>query len=188
MTFVFCSKPTSPPKSVIHGEPTALSPMATRVDPHTPQFKTTFIHGAAYFKEPGTCQKCHLLQSSVGWGTQTACTQCHTYPHPPNWTLPNNHGEAYVRDSSHCLNCHAVKSAFHIRHPSAFVSCGDCHPTVPHAEGFHGKGHADLAKTYEGKCTLCHTHLEKYLPSYPGQGCKFCHEKDETPVMKFRVP
>ena len=184
----FCNRPTSMPDNVHPFQPASSSetrPTPQIPDPHDTEFKTTFLHGVAYFKDEQSCQTCHGVDFSGGL-SNTACTKCHPYPHPLKWSFPKNHGETYAQKQKACLICHTLKSAFHIRHPQKFVSCGQCHTQIPHTADFQEGDHADLAKTYEGKCTQCHTDLRKYLPNQEGEGCRGCHDEDEKPILRWR--
>ena len=164
------------------------------VFPHTDEFKTTTLHGAEYFKNKTTCTQCHGTDYSGG-DSNKSCKECHRYPHPPKWTLPQNHGAQYlevsnIRNGYSCFMCHGEKDSLKERHPEEFVSCGTCHPLIPHDEEFKygGGAHRKMARTYQGQCTLCHTDLKRLMPEMGEDGCYSCHDAGTLPIVHWEKP
>ena len=160
------------------------------VFPHTDEFKTTTLHGTEYFKNKAVCTTCHGVDYRGG-NSKTACNACHSYPHPAKWALPEYHGTEYLKLREKCLTCHGEESSFKKQHPEPFVSCGSCHPLIPHGPSFETGGHASLARTYKGQCTLCHTDYKRLFPNTQAEGCRSssCHgEEGTSPLIKWRTP
>ncbi|HLD98731.1 MAG TPA: cytochrome c3 family protein [Bdellovibrionota bacterium] len=157
-------------------------------------------HPDGYFKNPSHCARCHG-GNFEGKGGAMSCRDCHNFPHSRRWALASEHGAAYLKDkdsgaSLGCLDCHGEKSEFRKERPDEFVSCGSCHPVIPHAEGQAGdqenwnkQGHAKVARAYEGQCVNCHTGSKKLMPNFE-KGCRTsgCHPsqlKNWEPIMKW---
>ncbi|OGQ17254.1 MAG: hypothetical protein A3B70_06710 [Deltaproteobacteria bacterium RIFCSPHIGHO2_02_FULL_40_11] len=169
------------------------------VFPHTESFKKE-DHGGKYLENRSLCTLCHGFDYKGG-NSKVACVGCHSYPHPKKWAFQDNHGGAYVntldpkvaeeKQKSSCLHCHGedslFKQKFEEKYPGTFVSCGTCHTPIPHSEDFTYGDHDVLARTYAGKCTLCHTGLKRLLPSLDN-GCYDCHDEDKLPIMKWVKP
>ncbi len=174
-----CTKPTPPAAVIVQapGERLASSDAVAKVFPHTEEFKTTFLHGTEFFKDRKVCAQCHGIDFAGG-SIDKSCLNCHPYPHQAKWAFPSNHGHAFTGGQKEaCLKCHGEKSPFKERHPQEFVSCGTCHVRLPHSQNFiEGGGHWRAAKTYEGKCTACHTDFKRNMPSVGEQGCASCHD------------
>ena len=189
MVVLSCTKPTPPPVTVeTPGTRLASTDAVAKVFPHSQKFKTTFLHGTEFFKDKKVCAQCHGIDFAGG-SINKSCMNCHPYPHQPRWAFPSNHGHTFTGGQREaCLKCHGEKSAFKERHAQEFVSCGTCHPLLPHSQDFMegGDDHYKLAKTYEGKCTTCHTDLKRNMPSMGEDGCYMCHSTDEIPIMKWQ--
>ena len=162
--------------------------------PHTEQFKKK-THGEAYLGNRKLCTTCHGSDYQGG-NLKIACTGCHSYPHTLKWAMPVHHGKAYVEtlnlkeEENACLKCHGESSEFKEKHPQHFVSCATCHTSIPHTEDFVYGGHDIEARTYAGKCTICHTDLKRLLPNLTA-GCLECHDDNgegKRPIVKWMVP
>ena len=186
-----CNKPTP---TTITGETLgrrlAQPEEVAKVFPHTEEFKTTFLHGTEFLKDKKVCAQCHGIDFAGG-SINKSCLNCHPYPHQPRWAFPTNHGRVFTSANQReaCLKCHGEKSAFKERHSQEFVSCGTCHTPIPHSQDFMegGEEHSTLAKTYEGKCTSCHTDLKRNMPSTGEDGCYMCHSEGQIPIMQWHT-
>lgn len=185
-----CNKPT---KIITMGTESQVSEATKAIFPHTPEFKTTRLHGEVFFQDRGLCANCHEVS---GTSARVSCHNCHPYPHKVKWTLPENHGQSYVKELSRkeedlkdgeisvkCLQCHAENGSLATKFPENFVSCGSCHTPMPHTSDFMNGDHGDLARTYKGKCTVCHTDQKRLMPD--PQGCYACHSVDHVPTVQF---
>ncbi|OGQ37287.1 MAG: hypothetical protein A3F16_08295 [Deltaproteobacteria bacterium RIFCSPHIGHO2_12_FULL_43_9] len=162
--------------------------------PHPKEFKSTFIHGTEFLKERNQCAQCHGFNYDGG-GAKVACATCHSYPHGDAWALAKNHGAGYLKSAEkkgnsgafllNCLACHGEESKFKERHSKDFVSCKTCHVQIPHTEELKfGMGHEGFARSYKGKCLICHAEESKdgkpsfrLFPEIGEEGCYFCHDK-----------
>lgn len=156
--------------------------------PHSLEFRGTG-HAFEARSNRETCIACHADPKREKMSSRWACSSCHNYPHGPSWALPTNHGVAFARDKNRvgCLECHDDNPE------SAPPSCSSCHVKVPHSDDFKNGGHAPIARTYQGKCTSCHSDLKtKYFPTYSGTGCYTCHDagpaNDKTPIVRWDSP
>lgn len=163
--------------------------------PHTEEFKTTGIHAKGYFEDQTSCTSCHG-EDYLGGSVKISCKKCHSaYPHDPLWALPKNHGAAYIatsNDSVKCTTCHSKKGSLAKNYQEQFVACDACHIEMPHPSPFDGKTHSSVAKTYRGKCTICHSYNKKdnntrFLSNKAGCKLSECHDKYEqnTPRIEF---
>ena len=165
---------------------------------HTSEFRSSRAHGQEYFKNKALCARCHGFDFSGGQ-SNVACKTCHNYPHAVQWALPKNHGKTYLEslskgvesedNPSNCLNCHGDRAPLKEENPTHFVSCASCHIQIPHTHDFKGADematHGEVAETYAGKCTQCHTDLKRLLPNIK-EGCLECH--DGVPTVKWEIP
>lgn len=175
------------------------------VYPHSPEFKTTAAHGGEFLANRNVCAQCHgrdyqgrnepATWQGVREALPPSCKKCHNYPHEAKWAFPQNHGGAFVEtlraraaeQTVACLNCHGETASFRQRHQDHFVSCGTCHVALPHTEDFKEGDHGDIARTYDGKCTRCHTNLTRHMPTMGN--CLSCHEADgTTPIVRWGRP
>lgn len=103
--------------------------------------------------------------------------------HEAGWALPSKHGQTFLvatdADKQFCINCHKPGSA------TGAVTCQTCHKAFPHSEDFKKveESHSEIAKTYEGKCTLCHKGFTRLMPNF-GE-CMYCHNDSEL-VIEWR--
>jgi len=160
--------------------------------PHTTEFKTTTTHGTEYFKNKLSCTQCHGVDYKGG-DSNISCKKCHPYPHEAKWTLPTNHGATYLETSDTtktCAKCHGEENSLKERHPEEFISCGTCHPKIPHDEDFKYPSdatgeHATMARTYKGQCTLCHSDYKRLMPEMGEDGCYSCHDQGKLPTVHW---
>lgn len=178
-TIMGCNQPTKAPSSP--GSPNAKE--AAKIYPHTEEFKKK-THGASHLADKSLCLSCHVAQGP-NEGSKISCSNCHTtYPHAASWALPKNHGHQFVNadgpTKESCLGCHGGDMG------TKAVTCKECHVAFPHSDEFKegGDNHKSLAKTYEGKCTTCHTDMKKNMPNYGDTGCTSCHEGKPEVIWK----
>jgi hypothetical protein len=165
---VSCNRPTTPTKET--PTPAGSDPEMRSIYPHSDEFKRS--HGKFSSSYRVQCLNCHGSDGSGG-SAKVACTTCHTYPHPPGWALPGLHGTNFLASKDakkDCLGCHFRGESVKDR------SCKNCHQAYPHDfpedEGFKSGNHNVIAKTYAGKCLICHTDFKKHMG---GTGCTECH-------------
>ena len=185
LSFVACNKPS---RTISQDDPEKRIEESRLKLSHTQEFRSSNAHAHEYFKARNICAHCHGFDFEGG-KVEASCKDCHNYPHPTKWALPENHGKAYLasiprtgedeKKPSSCLICHNEKSHLKEHNPDEFVSCSSCHTSIPHTEDFKYGEHNVLARTYEGKCTKCHTDLARLLPNMES-GCKDCHDEENT--------
>ncbi len=181
---VACNRPT---KTEVPGVESQVSEATKAIFPHSPEFKTTVLHGEEYFKDRKLCTSCHAFDYSGG-SAKVSCYGCHTYPHKAKWAIPHNHGQMYTYEGNACLRCHEENGHMQTAHPDQFVSCSSCHTLIPHSEDLTNGDHAALAGTYQGKCTVCHTDQKRLMPNLDPDGCYSCHDKDQLPRVQWQKP
>lgn len=122
------------------------------------------------------CQDCHAGKFEISWKS---------IPHDNGWPKPQVHGKTFASladgDRKACMKCHSQMST-DPANTAQTPACVECHKAYPHdsagdADDFKGGGgqHPILAKTYEGKCTLCHRNYKDNMPTST-DGCIDCHE------------
>lgn len=165
-----CNKPTSSNES---GAPNVPFKVNQYVYPHKADFLQT--HSELFQTERAQCMSCHGYDFQGG-SAKVSCYSCHNYPHPPGFALAKNHGAKFLeqKDKPTCFKCHVTAAASEGR-PEP--QCAQCHAAFPHSEDFKGGmgNHPDLAKTYAGKCLVCHANMKKNMPNNP-KGCLECHD------------
>lgn len=157
--------------------------------PHTTDWKNRLNHGKAFAESKdrsSDCLSCHKNRVTTEKQPPN-CTQCHAaFPHTGGFASPSKHGAVFVASTdkqTDCLKCHAPDLAGENRP----IKCSSCHTAYPfaHDEDFFKSGggeHGKLARTFEGKCTACHTDFKKNLPTLGDLGCSSCHT-----VEKFQI-
>ncbi|OFZ01555.1 MAG: hypothetical protein A2Z97_09335 [Bdellovibrionales bacterium GWB1_52_6] len=157
----------------------------------------TKTHGAAYLKDSAGCKSCHGSELQ-GSGGAIGCNNCHNYPHSGRWSLPAEHGQAFIKlyhdgQTQDCLKCHGNESEFKKKYPGKFMACDQCHLEMPHPEATPGTwargGHKAAARSYNGKCGVCHDKYQGNLPRF--KSCRVCHgassggAKRWEPIAKY---
>ena len=145
--------------------------------PHPREWAVPKNHAASYTKDSQSCLSCHGADGTGG-KSKVSCYSCHAnFPHPKGWAVPTQHGKAFVAmvDKSECLGCHNLENA-----NSVATNCTICHKAFPHKAGFTmgGADHAELARSYAGKCLACHRDYKENMPKMGADGgCLNCHDK-----------
>ncbi|MCM2278434.1 MAG: cytochrome c3 family protein [Oligoflexia bacterium] len=167
--------------------------------PHNEDFKKTALHGSFFLQQRDACLRCHVPEGK-GTADRKDCQACHPFPHDRSWALAGNHGLGFLGGSETaspaqkkkaeeaCLKCHGETSKFRDKHPKDFVSCGSCHVLMPHAKKFKSGAHSEVAQTYEGKCTACHTEYKRLMPNSEEVGCFNCHDEGQVTKVGWTAP
>lgn len=153
--------------------------------PHPKSFKPGSVHGKAFLEDRTKCIVCHK-PGAKNTPSQETCKKCHEYPHSNDWAAPAKHGAVYLANKATetaeenkkpvlgCTKCHPLKSAETPADASdASGPCNACHSAFPHPEDY-GMNHKNDARTYAGKCTICHKDLTEHLE----YKCTDCHGGD----------
>lgn len=175
-TLFACNQPNQKASQVATTPEGKTNENLAAVFPHSDDFKMK-THPHYFRKDPELCAKCHGKDWSGG-NTQVSCSKCHgeKFPHPAAWALPTNHGESFTKlnddDKKRCFVCHNADAVKTAKKGETKIACQNCHAAFPHTDEFKMGGHAEMAKTYEGKCTACH---KGFTANMPNMKCEMCH-------------